>query len=361
MTSYERVKNAIDRKDYDRVPGGFACEPPIMKRLLAYFGFDNEMKILELFEIDKRNVSAKYIGPPLKTFDDGSYETIVSGGPVNKIVQTASGDIESIVHHPWANVEKISDLDGRYGWNGHIDWWDFSEIPTQIDKHLEHGDYWIATHGDPSGLQQLTMWAGDENFLMTLAGDEELAVAMIEKHNMYRLEHATKVLTAGGGKIHELLGGGDYGTQNGLLISVDMFGRYFKPLYKKFYKEIKDNFDVKIFFHSCGGISDIIPDLIEVGVDIIDPVQRSAKGMDIEVLKQKYGKNVTFHGAIDVQQTLPFCTPEQIKAEVRKTIEILDNGGGYILSPTHNIQPDTPIENIIAMYETAQNRKIQRN
>ena len=228
-----------------------------------------------------------------------------------------------------------------------------------IDRINEKQPRWIKTHGDPSGLQHLTMWAGDEKFLCDMIADEDLAIAMIEKANENRLEHALKTLEAGNGKIHQLDGGGDYGTQNGLLISKPMFRSFFKDLYVNFYREIKKNFDVEIFFHSCGGIADLIPELIDVGVTILDPIQRTAAGMDIRMLKNTYGKDLTFHGAIDVQQVLPRYNPQQLSEEVKRVISILGRDGGYVLAPSHNIQFDTSIENVITMYETAQNRKIR--
>jgi len=157
---------------------------------------------------------------------------------------------------------------------------------------------------------------------------------------------------------NELGGGGDYGTQNGPLISVDMFRTYFKDTYARFYKTIKDNFDVKIFFHCCGGIAELIPELVEVGVDILNPIQVRAHGMDIRRLKREFGRQLTFDGAIDIQETLPHATPDQVRREVRETINVLGAGGGYILGPTHAIQGDAPVENIVAMYEEAQQRRI---
>ena len=124
----------------------------------------------------------------------------------------------------------------------------------------------------------------------------------------------------------------------------------FKDLYVKFFIEVKKNFDVEIFFHSCGSIQELIPELVDVGVTILDPIQVSAKNMDIEVIKRRFGNQLTFHGGIDVQ----------LRKNVRNSIEVLGENGGYILAPTHNIQFDTKIENILAMYEEAQNRIIAK-
>jgi uroporphyrinogen decarboxylase len=357
MNSYERIRAAVSHQTPDRIPCDFAAEPLVIQRLFDYFGIDSMKELLDIFQVDRRLVGPKYIGPRLRTFEDGSYEVICRGGPVYKDIIMPNGEkTEAIVHFPWADVTRPEDLAGRYGWDGHIDWWDFSVIPAQIDALEEAGPYWIAAHGDPSGLQHLCMWVGDERFYLLLAMDEDLAMAMIEKHNEFRLEHALRTLEAGGGRIHELHGGGDYGGQTNLLISVPMFRHYFRQLYIDFYTEIKKNFDVEIFFHTDGAVADLIPELIDVGVTILDPVQPSARGMDFATLKRKFGDRLTFHGGIDVQQVLPFATPEEVRAEVRRAMTILGEGGGYILAPTHNIQPDTPLENILAMYEEALGR-----
>lgn len=352
MTPYKRVRTAFDHQTPDRVPCDFHASTAVYEMLFKHFGISSKEELFKILQIDKRQVAPKYIGPPLKQFEDGSHEILVSGGPHWKKIDDA-GFTESCVYFPWSAVESAQDLTDKVGWNGKIEWWDFSNIKQDIDNLEKDDEYWIAAHGDPSGLQHLCMWVGDERFYSLLAMDEDLAFAMIEQHNKYRLEYALKVLEAGGGKIHELSGGGDYSGQEGLLISKNMFNKYFRPLYKKFYSEIKKNFDVEIFFHCCGSVVDLIPDLIELGVTILDPIQTSARGMEINQLKNNYGDKLNFHGAIDIQGFLPNATPEEVKNEVKKIITVLGKNGGFMLAPGHAIQIDTPLQNILTMYETA--------
>ena len=360
MNSYERVKAAVSHQTPDRVPCDFLAEAIVWKRIKEYFGVSTEEEVMDILDIDIRSVGPRYIGPPLITDENGLHEQVISGGPRARRLYNEVGDYtEGLAWFPWADVEEPEDLIGRTHWIGKMEWWDFSHVEEDIDRINEKQPRWIKAHGDPSGLQHLTMWAGDEKFLCDLIADEDLAIAMIEKANENRLEHALKTLEAGNGKIHQLDGGGDYGTQKGLLISKPMFRKFFKDLYVNFYREIKKNFDVEIFFHSCGSIVELIPELIEVGVTILDPIQRTAAGMDIRSIKQSYGSALTFHGAIDVQQVLPKYTPAQLAQEVRETIDILGEDGGFILAPTHNLQFDTPMENIVTMYETAQGRSIR--
>lgn len=360
MNSYERVRAAVSHKPSDRVPCDFLAEPIVWDRIMKYFGVETREEVLDILDIDVRHVGPRYIGPPLIVDENGLHEIVISGGPRTRWIYNEAGDYtEGIAWHPWADVEEPEDLIGRTHWIGKMEWWDFSHVEEDIDRINEKQPRWIKAHGDPSGLQHLTMWVGDEKFLCDLAADEDLAVAMIEQANKNRLEHALMTLEAGKGKIHELEGGGDYSTQNGLLISKPMFRKFFKDLYVNFYREIKKNYDVEIFFHACGSIVDLIPELIEVGVTILDPIQPSARGMEINALKKNFGKDLTFHGAIDVQQVLPRYTPEQLTEEVKRVISILGKDGGYILAPSHNLQFDTSLDNILTMYETAQNRKIR--
>ena len=359
MTGYERIRAAMRHEEPDRVPCDFSADAKITAGLCNLLNVADHEALLDAFDIDRRLVRPRYIGPALKTFEDGSFEVSVSGGPIQKEIPINEAlSTQATVKYPWAHVNKAEDLEGLTGWNGRLEWWDFSAIKDQIDALEAKGQYWIAAHGDPSGLQHLQMWTGEEKFLMDLALNEDLAVAMIEKHNEVRLEHALRSLEAGGGRIHELHGGGDYSTQNGLAISRNMFGKFFKPLYVNFYKTIRQHFDVEIFFHACGSVRELIPDLIEAGVTILNPIQTTAAGMGMAGLKRDFGEALTFHGAIDIQQLLPNGSVEDVRAFVREAIAVLGKSGGYILSPTHGIQQDTPLENIIAMYEEAQGRSI---
>jgi len=149
------------------------------------------------------------------------------------------------------------------------------------------------------------------------------------------------------------LSGTDFGTQNGPFISVELFRELYKPFYKEMNDWIHRNTDWKCFYHSCGSIVDFLDDFVEMGVDIINPVQLSAKGMDAGKLKEKYGKKLVFWGGgIDTQQTLPFGTPDEVKEQVKQRLAILGKGGGYCFTTTHNILAKVPVENILAMYRS---------
>jgi hypothetical protein len=148
------------------------------------------------------------------------------------------------------------------------------------------------------------------------------------------------------------VGATDFGTQNGPLFSLDVFRRLYKPYYKKINDWIHENTSWKTFYHSCGSISVYLDDFMEMGVDILNPVQCSAKGMDTRMLKDKYGKHFTFWGGgIDTQSTLPFGTEEEIKRQVKERLEIFSKGGGYVFNAVHNIAGRTPVANFLAMID----------
>jgi uroporphyrinogen decarboxylase len=155
------------------------------------------------------------------------------------------------------------------------------------------------------------------------------------------------------------LGGEDFGTQQGLLISPMMFRTMVKPILKEVYAAIKErladlgNYDCKLMLHTCGSITRLIDDYIEIGVDVLDPVQTRAKGMNGLYLKQTFGDRISFHGGIDTQGVLPFGSEEEVVEETKCKIEMLASGGGYILCPTHNVQADVVGRKLIAMVETA--------
>ena len=145
--------------------------------------------------------------------------------------------------------------------------------------------------------------------------------------------------------------GTDFGTQNGLFISPSCYREFYKPCHRKFNDWIHQNTNWKVFFHTCGSVVDLLDDFIEVGVDIINPVQFAARGMDLETLKKKYGDKLVFWGGgVDPQKTLPFGTPQEVAAETRRNVSIMSKWGGFVCAAVHNIQGPTPVENILAFF-----------
>jgi uroporphyrinogen decarboxylase len=163
-----------------------------------------------------------------------------------------------------------------------------------------------------------------------------------------------KMLRVIGDDIQLVTMGDDLGLQDGTAMSPDLYREMVKPIHKEFISFIKKRTRAKIWMHNCGSIYDLIPDFIELGIDVINPVQVSARNMDTKKLKKEFGKDIVFWGAgCDSQNVLPWGKPEDIREEVKRRIEDLAPGGGFVFAPIMNIQLDVPVENIIAMFETA--------
>jgi uroporphyrinogen decarboxylase len=206
--------------------------------------------------------------------------------------------------------------------------------------------------GDTSIFQACTSLRGMERFLLDLAADAKMAQALMEMVLEVQLVKMERYLDEVGEYIDVVCIGDDFAGQQAPLISPALFRAMIKPYLKRYCELIKRKTSAPLHLHSCGAVRDLLSDLIDIGVDIINPVQVSAAGMDPAVLKKKFGKSLSFWGGIDTQRILPYGTPEDVRNEVTRISRILGKGGGYVLNPVHNVQPDVPPQNILAMYET---------
>jgi uroporphyrinogen decarboxylase len=191
-----------------------------------------------------------------------------------------------------------------------------------------------------------------ETTLQNLILAPELIEAMTEHITDFYYGLSRRSFEAAPGKIDIFFIGDDYAGQEGLLLSLDHWRRFFKKALARMFALAKE-YGTKVMFHSCGAIRDLLPDLIDIGLDIIMPLQLTAKGMEPEALKRDFGQHITFYGGIDEQRTLVHGTEEEVRREVRARIDVLGRGGGYILSSSHVLLPEMPLSNILAMYDEA--------
>lgn len=194
---------------------------------------------------------------------------------------------------------------------------------------------------------------GFENWMMDLALNPGFVAGLMDRILEVQLIMASQVLTACGDNVDIIYIAEDLGMQSGPLFSPQLYRSLIKPRQKRLVDHLKKCSAAKIFYHSCGAVKTFIPDLIEIGIDILNPVQVSATGMDTAELKKMFGEDITFWGSIDTQQIMPFGTPRDVRDEVKRRIDALAPGGGFVLAAVHNIRPDVPPENIIAMLEAA--------
>jgi len=193
---------------------------------------------------------------------------------------------------------------------------------------------------------------GMEQFLVDMLVDPDMVEAILRHIEEYWTILNQRIWEAGEGKFDIFLAGDDFGSQRSLIMSKSHWDRFFAPIYKRAFGWAKER-GMRIMIHSDGAIREIIPNLINFGLDVLDPAQPMAEGMDPYEIKREFGRDLCIHGTIDVQELLPFGTPAKVKDEVKRQIEILGKDSGFILAPSHCIQPGVPTENIKAIYEAA--------
>ncbi|HHW10980.1 MAG TPA: methyltransferase [Firmicutes bacterium] len=200
----------------------------------------------------------------------------------------------------------------------------------------------------PKGIRDVEEW------YISLCTRQDYILELFDRQCAIAIENLAKIYDAVGNRITAVfVSGTDFGTQRGLFCSRESYRQLFFPFHKRVNDWIHAHTKWKTFLHSCGSVVEIIPDFIEAGFDILNPVQCSAAGMDPQVLKERFGDRIVFWGGgVDTQRTLPFGTPEEVAAQVRERLRIFAPGGGYIFNTIHNIQADTPVENILAMFDS---------
>ena len=204
--------------------------------------------------------------------------------------------------------------------------------------------------------------SGFDNFFMRLAGEPEFSRRLLERLTQAVIADLKLYIEAVGEYIQVIGFGDDLGFQNGPQIDPHLFRSLVKPLLRKIYATAHALCPAKLFLHSCGSVYEFIEDFIEIGVDILNPVQTSAAHMEVENLKERFGDRIVFWGGgADVQGVLPRGVPEEVRRDVRHRIEVMQPGGGFVFAPIHNLQADIPPENILAMYEEAATTKNRRN
>jgi len=197
----------------------------------------------------------------------------------------------------------------------------------------------------------------NDNFFMLLAGEPKKAHAFLDKMVEIHLENLEKFLKTVGDYIDIIVFGDDLGMQTGPQISPEMYREFFKPRHKVLWNRAKELAEVKVNLHSCGGIRELIPDLIEAGIDAVNPVQINCSGMDLGEMKNEFGRDLTFWGGgCDTGYILPKETPEAVAQHVKKQVDIGRKDGGFVFQQVHNIMADVPPENIVAMFDAVNNR-----
>ncbi len=315
-------------------------------------------QILQQFGVDFRRVALRPPSTATAALPSGNEHTYLDEWGIQRqrtelysdIVghPLADATVEDLRHYPWPDPHDPCRVAGTSATLS-------TSLAEEARRLYEETDYALVADFLGGGLFEQALWMrGFERFLMDLVSDEPFAIALLDTLLELYIEFYDVYLEAVGPYVQVVALGDDLGMQPGPLISPKLYRRLIKPRHKELYDFIHSRTEAKIMHHTCGSVFPFVRDLIDVGVDILNPIQTSAQGMDPAALKREFGEQLVFHGGIDVQQILPFATPEKVREEVKRIVAILGQGGGYILAPSHNIQADVPPENVLAMYQAIQ-------
>lgn len=350
MTSRQRVAAAVRHEVTDRVPLQFWWTNESSNRAKAHLGIETDVELHEALGLDVTWLWPDYVGKLCKNMGPGTKSTY--WGFILKEVQYAGGVYEEYCHHPLAEVASVQQVHD-YVWPDPTDF-NFDELPGKFASYADiGGEQWLGV-GESSVFERSWALVGFERFLEMLMVDTEIAMAIMEHVNDFYIEQTLSQLRAFNGRADMVYLGDDLGTQLNMLINPRLWRDTIKPLQKKLNDAVRAEYpDIVFHYHSCGSIPDVIDDLAEIGVDILNPIQPKAAGMDADTLAKRWGDKISFCGGLDIQELLPFGTVEEVKAESKRLIRTLGKGGGYILAPAHAIQIDTPPENVLAIVEAA--------
>ena len=310
------------------------------QNVMSYLGCSDEWEMYERLHIDRVvTVHPRYVGVPLEPGRDVY-------GRVHRDIAYAGGVYSECVFHPLAQYSSVEEIERNYTWPV-ADWFDHSVIADQIiGKEM----YPIRGGGSEPFLIYSQL-RGMEQAYIDLALNPDIAHYCLDRLYDFCYRNTLRIYETIPGQVNFSYVAEDLGSQQSLLFSPGQIREFFIPRMKRM-MELVHQAGAYVFHHSDGAIRKIIPDLIEAGIDVLNPIQWRSEGMDRAELKRDFGDLVVFHGAVDNQRTLAFGSVEEVQEEVRYNIQVLGQGGGYILAPCHNIQAVSPPENVVAMYDT---------
>lgn len=341
MTSKERVLRNYRFQPVDRFSIDFCAESRVYALLREHFDVPDDLALMERLHVDFRYPKPKWIGFPLT--DSQGRPTDYFGIP-----RAGAGDFGYAVEHPLANVRSVAEVRAYGKWPS-PDMWDYEQYArdcASFDEYAVLGGAWGWFFEAACEL------VGMDRFFLLIADKPEVAHAVLEKIVSFMERTSDIMFEKAGRHIDICFTGDDYGFQNGPMMSGRMFAEFVRPYLQRMYDVGRRNGKL-VMHHSCGSVARWIPTFIEMGLNILEPIQVRAAGMNPRELAAQYGRKLCFHGSIDTQGTLPFGTPDDVRREVRERIETFKPYGGFTIAPSQHLMTDIPVANIAAMYEAA--------
>jgi uroporphyrinogen decarboxylase len=365
MTPRERWLAVLNRQAPDRVPMDYWSTPEFSARLIRHLGLSRKSHKKLVADLNRSSRAAASLNEGKRALREAllrlRVDFVVSVGPryigpkpppntdifgcTYRTIDYGTGEYTEVVTNPLAGYRTAAEIEQNYRWPS-PDWYDYSVIPGQIE-----------------GWERYPIrGGGSEPFLIykNLRGDVQAMIDLVENPEIvhYCLDRLFELAYLDTLRIYETIPGNvmityvaeDMGGQDNLMFSRKHIRAYLLPRMQRVI-DLAHQAGAYVFHHNDGNCRAILPDMVAAGIDVLNPIQWRSRGMDRAGLKADFGDRLVFHGAVDNQYTLPFGSVEEVRQEVADNLSILGRGGGYILAPCHNIQPVTPPENVVAMYE----------
>jgi uroporphyrinogen decarboxylase len=376
MNSRERVITTLNHQEPDRIPFDLGGTTVTGIHIHAY------QKLRDLLGLPKRESSITYHDLQLVKIDEDLDEflhvdcqkvTTNSWGFVRPDAYSSQGEnfftnewgltwrwdqtggsIFMLHDHPLKEAEAINDL-SSFNWPDPVEESRFSDFRDKAKTAHEAGKIVILAYGICVGPNEMHAWLrGLPQYYKDLESNPEMTAYLMDKVLDIKIAHYEQAFKEAGEYIDIVMEADDFAYRDQQLLTPDLYRKWVKPRHKRLFDFIKSQVPVKVFLHSDGPVAPMIDDLIDVGVDILNPVDKSVKGMDLHKLKQEHGDRIVFWGGGVDREVLFSGQPNDVRDDVKCNVELLAPGGGFVFSTIHNIWADTPPENIMAMWETLQ-------
>lgn len=358
MDSRERTFLSIEHQEPDRVPIDCWLSPAMRNKVRTILNISYD-EFLERNDVDFRYIEGPtYTGPTL-TGDDGVVDIDV-WGVSRKRIDVRMGDsageyLESykqVILSPLREADAVEEILEYDHWPS-VDWFDYSTVEEQCLRIRDAGRVAVFMGDRLNRIAQLKpacYLRGFEQVFIDMLENPDIARILFRKISEFYLEYGRRILESAKGKIDILCTGDDFGSQNAPLISLSMWRDFLKTGFKKFVELGKDHHSY-VMHHTCGSIFPLVPEMIECDLDILQSLQPEAANMNPDILKKDFGDRLCFQGGISIQNVLPQGSCEDVRKHVKEVLEIMSPGGGYIACTSHNIQADTPVGNLLALFE----------
>ncbi len=357
MNSRQRVLTAVDCKQADRIPIDFWAVDVVFDRLVKELNVADAEGVLKEFDADLRF----FRGPGLETVEPDADGVFADHWGVKRQWHSVTGQrkdgspytwtYKHMVGSPLAGAQSVADIE-NHAWPDPAQW-DYSGVKEKC-KAIHDAGYAVVFGGDrldrTAQLKAGMYLRGTEQFVMDLAIEPEMAECILQHITAYYNDYNRRVFEAADGKIDIFFMGDDMGTQNSTWVSVDMYRKFFKKRFAEF-NELAHSFDIKTMFHTCGRVTDLVGDFVDAGLDVLQSLQPGPMNDDFAKVKSEFSRDLCFQGGIDIQDVLPHGSTDDVRQHVKKVAETLGEGGGYIFGTAHNLLPDVPTENILALVD----------